>query len=526
MIGFNRVSSEYESVATETELKLAIDPTNVERFLNHPLVIFANNSQRTIKLQGTYFDTPDHQLLSQNISLRVRKEDDDWIQALKTFQANTAGIHQRHEWETIVRENAPELDKLPFEIKQSVFADSDLCNTVGPVFNVNVERRLWTLNSANGDDVELCLDQGMLSTQTALEAISEIELELKSGNPASLVEMAIELLETIPLSIENRTKSKRGYNLLAPELVTYHKSDILNLTKKRSAENVFVCCMQSCIEHLQENEAVTFQGGEPEGVHQMRVALRRLRSALTFFKPLIPLESYRDLKPQIKWLSDLMGPVRDWDVFIISLQDMLQQESKQATLHHYLTQVLDNARREQHKHQANLIKAMKSPQYTKLFLCLSQWLLNRPWREYVNSKQLKKLDAPVKQYTNKRLGKIYSRLLRYGGDSLSLLTPVNRHKVRIKSKEFAYSLRFVSTLYPGAVNYLDLLSNLRDDLGILNDNYTAKSLMKTPNLIPENETGSNYIHGWYAALENIALNDLDKNWSFFLSQPEITAKTR
>jgi len=100
-------------MATETELKLTIEPSDITKLLNHPIVTSAGNSSRKIQLHGTYFDTPDHNLFSQDISLRVRKEGDKWIQALKSAQANTAGIHHRHEWEAEVPEELFELDKLP-----------------------------------------------------------------------------------------------------------------------------------------------------------------------------------------------------------------------------------------------------------------------------------------------------------------------------------------------------------------------------------------------------------------------------
>ncbi len=513
-------------MAIETELKLAIDPSNIAKFLNHPLVISNKKSFRKMYLHGTYFDTPDHQLFSQYISFRVRKEGSKWIQALKSFQANTSGIHHRHEWETEVSMEAVELDKLPEKMKASVFVRQRFCNSIVPVFNVRVERTLWDIDLANGDSVELCLDQGNVSTGSDRNTICEIELELKSGDASSLNLLALDLLDSIPLSLENLTKSRRGYTLLDPQLITYHKSDILLLLKTMTAEDVFIYSLYSCIEHLQSNEAITFQGGEPEGVHQMRVALRRLRSCLIFFKPLIPVDSYLELKQQIKWLSGLMGPVRDWDIFILSIEDMLEIKSKPSSVHQYLYTVFENAKKQQLKHSETLIRAMKSSQYTRLFLNLSLWLQTRPWRECVNNNQLKKLDCRVKRFTNKRLIKIYTKLIQYGGVTPSQLTPEDRHKVRIKSKELAYSLRFVSSLYPGAAAYLEVLSNLRDDLGMLNDNYTAESLMKTPDLLPANKAGDDFIQGWYAARETIALHDLDKNWPAFLLQPAITAKNR
>jgi len=511
-------------MATETELKLELNPEYAANLHAHPIVKSVNDSKRTMSLNATYFDSPDHLLFSKDSFLRIRKEGNSWIQALKTAQTNTAGIHHRDEWETEIMSEQLELDKFPGEVKQSLFSDDTISNKLRPVFNVNIERTIWDVITSDGSKIELCFDQGKVKTGITEEAICEIELELKSGKATSLCQTALELLDNIPLIIENRSKSKRGYSLLDPDLLTFHKSDMLTLSENMSAEDVFVSCIESCIEHLQENEAVTHKGGEPEGVHQMRVAMRRLRSGLKFFKPLIPYETYPELKQQIKWLSDLMGPARDWDVFILTLTDMLNHESEETEVKQELTYIYNKAVSEQKKHYAVLRKAMKSPQYTKLFLELSLWLQNRMWRNNIKKKQLKKLDKSVKRFTNKRLRKTYNQLLRHGGEIPSQLSPEDRHQVRIRSKELAYSLRFVSSIYSGSIAFLDVLSNLRDDLGMLNDIHTAESLFNTPNLNPEKGPWQDYIHGWYTAQEVIALHDLDKNWPIFLEHQTVFAK--
>ncbi len=373
-------------MATETELKLELQPSNTEKLLAHPLIVSANDSKRNLSLNATYFDTPDHRLFSEDSFLRIRKEGDTWVQAIKTAQTNTAGIHHRDEWEVEVNGDQIELEQLPDEVKSTIFSDEAIGKNLKPVFNVNIERTIWDINTIDGSKIELCFDQGKVKTGITEEAICEIELELKTGSATSLCKTALELLDCIPLGIENRTKSKRGYTLLDPDLITFHKAEILPLTENMSAEDVFVSCIQSCIEHLQENEAVTHKGGEPEGVHQMRVAMRRLRSGLKFYKPLIPYATYEDLKQQIKWLSDLMGPARDWDVFILTITDMINHETEETVIKQALTSLLNNAVSEQQKHYTVLRQQMKSVQYTKLFLDLSLWLQNRMWRNKLKKK--------------------------------------------------------------------------------------------------------------------------------------------
>jgi triphosphatase len=72
---------------------------------------------------------------------------------------------------------------------------------------------------------------------------------------------------------------------------------------------------QRCLNHLLRNEPVTL-AGEPEGIHQMRVAVRRLRSALTAVKPMLPVEHHRWASEELKWLTHSLAPARNWDVFV------------------------------------------------------------------------------------------------------------------------------------------------------------------------------------------------------------------
>jgi len=80
-------------MAIETELKLAIKTQDIKNFLDHPLIVAANKSSRKARLHGTYFDTPEHDLFTQKISLRVRRENNSWIQAIKAAKSNTSGLH-------------------------------------------------------------------------------------------------------------------------------------------------------------------------------------------------------------------------------------------------------------------------------------------------------------------------------------------------------------------------------------------------------------------------------------------------
>ena len=95
---------------TEVELKLRVDPDSLTALAAKPVLVAASaNSEH---LHATYFDTADHRLHARALSLRVRREGEQFIQTLKVGDAGPAGLHRRTEWEAPVGSNKPDLTVL------------------------------------------------------------------------------------------------------------------------------------------------------------------------------------------------------------------------------------------------------------------------------------------------------------------------------------------------------------------------------------------------------------------------------
>ena len=130
-----------------------------------------------------------------------------------------------------------------------------------------------------------------------MEPLSEIELELKSGEPAAIYDVALRLLDVAPLRLETRSKAERGYALVTPDggrPPTVHVKPVI-LDAVMTVEGMLQSIGRSCLAHLLRNEPAAL-ADQPEGIHQMRVAVRRLRSVLSALKePRIPSASTRRL---------------------------------------------------------------------------------------------------------------------------------------------------------------------------------------------------------------------------------------
>ncbi len=195
----------------EIELKLSIDPAHSTLLFSHPLLKPLNPS--TEELISRYFDTTDLSLWRQGLSLRTREAESRTIQTLKTAGKQIDELHHRHEWDQPISGKLPMIDG---------FEDKEVCKKLAGIigeqplielFHTQFKRTQWNLTTENSTKIELVLDQGSVNTPTQQMPLHEIELELKQGDANQLYKIATILKQTIPLTLETRSKAQRGYLL-------------------------------------------------------------------------------------------------------------------------------------------------------------------------------------------------------------------------------------------------------------------------------------------------------------------------
>src|SRR5450759_5524639 len=139
-----------------------------------------------------------------------------WAQLDQTIKGDGAvcsGLHQRMEWESQIADSTPDLSKITNHALLKLFSHHGLRDRLQPVFITIFRRTNWLLSFAEGDEIELSLDQGELKAGQSVAPVCEVELELKAGRPEKLYEMALQLLESVQLMPENSSKADRGYAL-------------------------------------------------------------------------------------------------------------------------------------------------------------------------------------------------------------------------------------------------------------------------------------------------------------------------
>jgi triphosphatase len=207
-------------MAMEREIKLLLPAAQVKA-AGQWFVARTGNEGRAIKLSNIYFDTPQLTLAASKSALRLRHSPDGWLQTFKTVGSAANGLHSRHEWEMPVAGEALEIDALLRECDEPAAAQAlrEAAPQLIELFRTDFTRTLWQV-SVDGSEVEAAIDQGNVLAEVNGELrrapISEIELELKSGDEAALHALSSELGKQIAgLVPENISKAQRGYQLRA-----------------------------------------------------------------------------------------------------------------------------------------------------------------------------------------------------------------------------------------------------------------------------------------------------------------------
>ncbi|MBS1222176.1 MAG: inorganic triphosphatase, partial [Proteobacteria bacterium] len=232
---------------------------------------------------------------------------------------------------------------------------------------------------------------------------------------------------------------------MTPKPITPIKASPVQLDADSRSEDAFVAIIGACLRHAEANRPAVLDG-QMEGVHQMRVAFRRLRSGLRIFRPLIPREASAAPVEDIRWLNGFLGPARDWDVFLDEgMVPMLAHFPRKRGLSLFRTK----AETIRQTHYRTLREALADPRYQRLTQGLADWLDDRAWREALDDERRERLARPALDFATPLLGRDHRRVEKQGA-AFAELSAADRHRLRIRIKELRYALDFFSSLYPAA----------------------------------------------------------------------------
>ncbi|MNR76155.1 CHAD domain protein [compost metagenome] len=504
----------------EIELKLLIRPQDVASFKKHPLLKkYAQSAPVTQDQADLYFDTDEQNLRKCDAGLRVRQAGKVWTQTLKAGGSVEGGLHQRHEWESQVHRAEPDLYALRKMIDVSgawddLISSPKFAARLRPIFSATVSRTTWQLHFPDGSEIECVLDQGTLGTAERSEAISEIELELVSGKALHLFDFALELMKKVPLQIGSLSKADRGYALHTPQPFAAVKAQDLQLSKKMTINQAFEAIVDNCLQQVQANAPGVAASDNIECLHQMRVGIRRLRSALKLFEEAIAIPE--DLRLELDWLSAEISGARDWDVLATKTLESIRVEG----VDDYLGEVRSAALVKAAQLHTLAAQAVNSVRYTRLILSFARCLLSGEWRVSAPHAKGKDVRKRLKMFSHDML-EHDQRRLKKRGKQLKDADAGTRHRVRIAAKKMRYDTEFFQSLYDSKETreYVAALSELQDKLGSLNDAAVGDELLQEIEKDQAELSGMTiYIRGYLAARAADEEQKLKKLWKKFKSK--------
>ena len=499
----------------EIEIKFRTDAAGLARLLDAPLIKTARDVQ-TETLKTTYFDTPSNALRNKGVVLRVRKSGDaDPVLGMKAPGAAGDGPFHRKEVEVnspSLKPNLALFDKTTRKFLGQIIDDQPLATK----FKMEIKRQSGLVTSG-ASVVKIAVDQGHISCGKQRVPVGEVELELVSGNKAELIDLAMRLAEDFSLRLDFVSKAEKGFHALLDEKPDPVKAARIKSKSLATFDDAVTAIISNTLAQFVANWACLRETGEPESIHQMRIALRRMRCGLLMFKRALPHPDFEALRDDAGHQASIFGPVRNTDAFYISVLEGPLESAKRPENSEALRLIMEKKRIAAY---AQARSEMDSLAATRFVLKVQKFLARHDWREVSAGAKLR---VPVRKFSKQALNKLRARVLKRGKAATD--SDEARHKLRIALKNLRYGVDFFSDLFANAKQrraYKKKLSALQDLLGTRNDIVGANEFLKElrAETEPNSERIVEFIGGWYAQEAATADKAFGKSWKKF-KQTEI-----
>lgn len=470
----------------EVELKFDLAPEDAELVRAAPAL--AGRPVHASQSETAYFDTRGGDLREAGFSLRVRRADGRYVQTVKHKSGSAAGLFVRREWEA--RIEGFELDrealmKTPLKRLLGDAGDAGLASAIRSSFL----RTTW-LVARRGSRIEVVLDEGIVADGLLETPLCELELELKHGKPRALFALAEEIGAAVPLRLGVMSKAERGFALAGKKLGRAARAEPVGLAAPVTEGNAFRAIAHACLRQYRLNEIVLLGTRDADALHQARIALRRLRSALSLFRATVRGKDYHGLRDELGWLSTQFGDARELDVLLAGESGLEADEAVRARLVRARAKAYDRVE-----------GALGSARVRALMLRLALWIEVGAWRFRERAAR------DVEDLARRQLDRQWRRIRRHGA-RLGKAGADDRHRLRLDVKRLRYAAEFLAGLSAKKAQvgrrdrFIAALKDLQERLGDLGDAETAAAM--AARLAPGSAGSADRIRRRAAAGEGIA----------------------
>lgn len=456
----------------------------------------------TKNLTDSYYDTEDSMLYRAGYALRIRQRGKSTEATMKSIAPATDGLRQRRELSEAMEDGGI-----------STFRESG--GKVGErlrlltgrkelqkLFEVNTRRRVFELSFEDPEEQSnVDLSDGSDSVVFGEIALDETEIPLGSGEePAKLSRVEIEAAsEALTRDVRHLVEEMRSAHRLSPARISKYEAGLYatgivpedqpelgstHVDASLSTGEVAYAVLRRQFARLQHHEPGVRLGEDPEAVHDMRVASRRMRAAIKLFREALP-ERALWLESELKWLAGGLGDVRDLDVELEELNAWAASEEaseeKVAESTRAFEGLIEAVEEQRGQARERMLQALDSARYERLIASFTSMLRRGPARSTIGStlkgsKAGTRITTAAPRLLSRRYKKFRKAAGRIREDGASA---EDYHELRKKGKSLRYALEFHREVYGSPVkNLIRPLKSLQDDLGRHQDTVVAAKQLR------------------------------------------------
>ena len=461
------------SIETEWQFD-AVHLAPVQRWLaQHAEGTIRVDPAGTRSLVDTYLDTSDLRIHRAQRSLRLRRIGRGTEITLKTHASAVAGVRSREE----ITERVPAPDVAALEAEGEVgWRVRALIGRrqLTELFEVRTRRQVFILQLAELPAGEVVLDRTVIGIGPGLEParLRRVEVEVADPSNAEIAAFVERLRQECGLRLATHTKFEAGFLARGLEAPLARDLGTTSFDLHSSTGELAFAVLRGLFVEMLAHESGTRLGEDPEELHGMRVATRRLRAVLGIFQPALPIRASR-FREEIGWLGQVLGAVRDLDVGIGQLREGAVEGigSEEVDALDALIDLLESRRGDA---RAMLLEALDSRRYDRLVDGFSAFLTHGPLRRSAAS------TAPAAGAVPGIAIERYRKVRKQGRRLDASSEPGEFHVLRIRCKRLRYALEAVADLYgkPARVMNRHLIA-LQDALGSHQDAIVASQRLRS-----------------------------------------------
>ena len=416
----------------------------------------------------TYFDTPDFDTLRAGWTYRCRQRGGRTTLTLKSCGTQEGQVFVREEIDQALPDEYPSpLYRLPPGPVQRCLDSIIDTRRNRRLFRVESERRVFAVTSPGREPsrIELDLDRTRITATTAHDnapgsfEFMELELELESGNADAVDELATVLLERLGLTPAQFSKFDRG--IQAAGLSLKHlarREEKPSISETDPFLDLVYLFFDRQLNKLKKRQPIAWEGLDPEGVHKMRVAIRRIRTILRAYRNVFGKQVVKPINKELRWLFKQLGEARDADVGEMAIREFTADLPADAA--RAAAPYTDHVRRRTIDAYANVTAVFVSERYRKLIEAMETFIAAGPHA----AMQKNAGNLTIAEAADRDIRKSARHMIRRGDRIIAESLVEKLHRLRIEAKHLRYLLDFFSMAQPvrwkGSIVELEKLQNL------------------------------------------------------------------